>query len=1027
MKTGLIAVFLSAWLAAILVPGSGRSDAIREAAVSVFHEVVFPEKTEGTVGGEVKVIGVIPTFLMVQDRGGLMQLVKVVIENGRQQPMAGTVLVERPDGRKWESPLELLPGRQESMVMVPDLREKAPMVLELRIGNAEPLRLNFNWAPARQWTVYLTQLSHFDIGYTAPQDVVMGLHDQYLDKVIEFYHRTRDWPADAQYRWTADGNLAIQHYLASHPEREADLKEMMQNGHLEVNAKLAHLCPSTAGWEMLAREVYYSKRDLELRFGVDVPTAILTDVPGLTWGDATVLAGAGVKYFLHHPNLTGRGADVVRAQDFPRAHYWQGPGGAILLTWRSRDSYVEGRFFIEGIADTAKKFPELLQGWEKDKYPYDIVHLTRSGLDPKTKFDDNSPPRFEICETVKAWNEHFAFPHIKTAIPRMFFEELERKYGQELPTYAGDMPDWWADGTLSNAKEEGISRDLHHRLSELEFWSAAARMIVPGYQYPVEPINVAHLDNYLFDEHTWGAMVPFMPDEEKIWKKKSGDLFRGRAIAMQPRKETLNELARQVAGDAGRSRLVVFNPLGWSRSETAEVKLGNDGDRPDAVTLRDLATGEIFPGELSVKRLGSERSALFSLRDVPALGYRSYEILNDVADQEDVVAGLARPEVGRGKPRPYTEFATAKENTLENQFFVLGFDLKKGGLRSLRDNRLNRELLDGNAPYALGQLIHRRQGPLDQYDLKTAALAVSVRFRTGPLTATAKVSYFLPTAPYTEIETVFTLCRDNPIIDVTVSLRHYHSGIGANKYVAFPFAVPDPEISLDIPWAVMRPGLDQLPGHANYYSVSHWVRLQSKSGGFGIAWSTREGPIVEFGAMTKIASFMNTRLNRPGIYDNLPPKPIIYSEIMHNFENTNYHLEQNGSADWHYRIAPYGNETPWEETARSGWELAQPLTSVMTQGNGGPLPASSSFVLVQPARVYLVTMKQAEDGRGLILRLYESSGQPATVSVNFPGRPILRATLTDIVERDQKDLAVKDGKLDLEVGPFSVTTVRVEF
>jgi len=91
------------------------------------------------------------------------------------------------------------------------------------------------------------------------------------------------------------------------------------------------------------------------------------------------------------------------------------------------------------------------------------------------------------------------------------------------------------------------------------------------------------------------------------------------------------------------------------------------------------------------------------------------------------------------------------------------------------------------------------------------------------------------------------------------------------------------------------------------------------------------------------------------------------------------------------------------------------------------LPDTASFIEVSPASAVLITLKRAEDRRGLVLRLYESSGKAIKARVAFPFSGLKSASLTDITEHDLAALPVVSGAVKLEMPPFSIRTVRVEF
>lgn len=98
---------------------------------------------------------------------------------------------------------------------------------------------------------------------------------------------------------------------------------------------------------------------------------------------------------------------------------------------------------------------------------------------------------------------------------------------------------------------------------------------------------------------------------------------------------------------------------------------------------------------------------------------------------------------------------------------------------------------------------------------------------------------------------------------------------------------------------------------------------------------------------------------------------------------------------------------------RDGYRLNHPLTI----RDGAPF---ASIATAQDPGVIVETLKPAEDGDGVIVRMYESLGRATTTALDTT-LPHARAVLTDLLERET-------GPADLtrlELGPFEIVTVRL--
>jgi len=980
---------LAVLLAAIIIPAAALAGDLESVLRKSFVRPAVPvSDTRGKIG-QARITSVYPTFFFVEDNGKLLQLARVEI-TGNGSSLA--VRAVRPGGLSYDTAV----GGGEALIKIPDLRQPGSLELQLLNSGKTVQTLKFDWKPEKLWKVYVSFVSHFDLGYTDYQDKVAEKRNKITETALGYAEQTKDWPEDSRYRWTAEAAWDIKNFLREHPEKAGELKKLAQEGRLEVCAKFSHMHAETAGYEMLFRELYYAERELEPLLGVEIVTANHTDVDGYTWGEATVLPGSGVKYLLFNPNWSYRGGNIVHDTKFPQAFFWQGPDEGKILTWRAKDSYGEAPFLNDGFQKALPKMTAWILGLEKKGYRYDAIHLTRTG--PEW---DNTIPKLEPCMTIREWDRQLAYPRLISATPKMFFSHLEKNFSEQVPVAKGDMPDWWADGVITEAKEEGLSRELHHRLPELEWLAYFARMLGIAYRYPHEEIEDAYNKNILFDEHTWGFHNPRKKEHQEIFGTKAGWLHEGYDATQKMRGQAAEALARQVAGQE--PTLVVFNPLSWTRSDVVAFD-------PEIEWLKSLKTtnfkivdaqsGAQVPIQ-AYELPNKDLVVYFIAKDVPGLGYKNYRLM----------------EAAEGTKHPIK--ATAGNNKMENDRFVLSFD-KENRLTGIKDKKLDRELLSGPA----GQFVYRKQ---DRYfsliDYKKTARAESIEFSQGPVYAQAKIKLKDPANASAALVQEVRIYDGLDWIDISNHYENYSNELCEARYFVFPFKVPDFEMWVETPYGKMRPYYDQLPDYAKFYVVSHYVELRSKSEDFSVIWSTRQAPMVELGRITKKANHL-TPIYRPGIYPWNPDKPTVYSEIMNNYQNTNFSFSQAGTADWQYRIAALNDEQS-QAAHQSGWELSSPLIPVQVDSGRGVFAPAGSFVKLSPENVMVTELKFADNGDGLIIRLYEAAGRTAKANLELPFFKVSEALLTDGVEREQSKLAIAQGKIQVELSPHQVKTIKV--
>jgi hypothetical protein len=161
---------------------------------------------------------------------------------------------------------------------------------------------------------------------------------------------------------------------------------------------------------------------------------------------------------------------------------------------------------------------------------------------------------------------------------------------------------------------------------------------------------------------------------------------------------------------------------------------------------------------------------------------------------------------------------------------------------------------------------------------------------------------------------------DIPRIDVLNRLRKPWTEEAEAYYQAFPLAAEPPTVYLDVPGAVMRPGLDQVPGSAtDWHSVQHYFAVADA------AWTTvvasPDVPLVQVNGI-------NTGLWQ----EQLPAhNGTVMSWVLNNYWFTNFPARQGGRLDYRYSIAgwPADFQTAAPQAERFARELRQPLRAVL--------------------------------------------------------------------------------------------------
>ena len=93
------------------------------------------------------------------------------------------------------------------------------------------------------------------------------------------------------------------------------------------------------------------------------------------------------------------------------------------------------------------------------------------------------------------------------------------------------------------------------------------------------------------------------------------------------------------------------------------------------------------------------------------------------------------------------------------------------------------------------------------------------------------------------------------------------------------------------------------------------------------------------------------------------------------------------------------------------------------RGGDGSLPASGSLVEIEPATLVLSALKPAEDGDGVIVRVYNIADEPVKgrVRLNAAFGKVERVNLN---EEEAEALDAREGGVELSLRPNEIVTLR---
>ena len=870
--------------------------------------------------------------------------------------------------------IKLNPGLQEIELNVPAVSEPAWRQISIEAENRTIASVSVRLKPVRKLTVYVLPHSHTDIGYTEIQTAIEKKQVNNLLEGMALAKRTAGYPAGARFVWNVEVLWAADLYLRRlNTQQQADFFAAVKSGQVVLNGIYLNELTGLCRPEELIQLFHCATQISELT-GVPIRSAMISDVPGYTWGTVTALNQAGIKYFSVAPNYFDRIGTILREWE-NKPFYWVGPDGqSKVLVWIPFQGYAMSHIFRQLSPERIGEIEDVLA---KANYPYDIAYVRWAG------HGDNAVPDPEICESVKNWNAKYAWPKLIISGTTEAFQAFENKFGNQLPLVRGDWTPYWEDGAGSSARETAMNRQSSDRLTQAETLFA---MTAPA-AFPKIEFADAWRNVLLYSEHTWGADCSISkPDSKKTqeqWEIKKSYADHADEQSRKLLKSALNVAAPSPANNGV---LEVVNTLSWPRTELATVsaELSAAGDRVTDEQGRPVPSQRLRSGEL-----------VFLAKAVPAFGAQRYIVL----------AGT-----------PHIESrARAEGATLDSGVVRAVVDEKTGGIVELTAKGLDGNFADTRGGESLNDFRYLIGDDVKNLQ-RNGLVKISVG-EAGPLVASLVIESDAPGCAKLRRELRVIAGMDfveaiNLVDKTRLNAASYHKPDGKESLnFAFPFNVPDGELQLDIPLGVMQPERDQMPGACkNWLTVGRWADVSNRER--GVTWVTLDAPLIEVGSIT--ATLLDSQTNPDVWCKHIGRTQTIYSWAMNNHWGTNYRAYQEGPVRFRFVLRPHRQSDPAENTC-----FATSFSEPLLTHAAGHQPIAS-LLKISPSDVLVSALKPSDDGKALIVRLFGASGQTRTASLDWVCAP-KAVYLSDTSEKAGQKI---NGPVS--VPGFGLVTLRVE-
>lgn len=892
--------------------------------------------------------------------------------------------------------VDLAPGLNSAEISIPEQYQDKDVKIDILCGK-EKMETTLRILPAEKWTIYLVQQTHTDIGYTKPQTEILTEHLRYIDYAIEYCEATESYPDDSRFRWTCEASWAVREWLKSRPQEQIEkFLHYVRNGQIEVTAMFFNMS-ELSGEDNY--KTFLSPIKTFREMGIPVVTAMQNDVNGVAWCLADYLSGIGVKYLTMGSN--GHRADIPF--DRPTLYKWESPSGNSLISYRSDHYNTANRWGIDKEDDKGVESGvfSYISSLKHRGYDIPLVSVQYSGY-----YTDNSPPSMREANLIRRWNDHYAWPKLRSATIREFLDRVDSEYSDNLPVYRAAYPDWWTDGFGSAARETAASRTTQSDM--LAIGGMLSMAAFEGDSYPFS--TAAEIDrineNLLFyNEHTFGAAEsirnPLCENSQVQWAEKGSYVW----DALKNTQMMYEAAAGRLQGKLYRGErptLTFFNAMARPRTELVKVYIDYElVPRDKNFSIVDEDGRKLKWQPLNSRSEGRYYAIL--AEDIPAMGYRTYELVVE----------------GGNAVNPHWK-SVSGEIEIGNEFYTLAFDGDRGGVSSIIDKETGAELIDQSCEWTAGAVIYeslegdRHQMERKVFEKYSREGLTNVRFTgisEGSIYTSVNYKGKLRGCSDAGVRVEVRLFNDVKRIEFSYSLQRLPETDPSGIYVAFPVELPDGKLYFDVPGGTVCAGENQIPRtSAGWNTVQNYVA--ARNAGSQVIVSSDEIPLFMMGEL----------LNDPYRLVHKHEKQHIYSWVMNNYWTTNFRASQEGELRWSYALTSTkdASNSAATEFGRSNRVpvYARVMPSSKTSSYVGN-PRERSFINVEAPNLTVASCWPSRfGGKSVILNIVETDGRPTELKITGVDGKLLPYSFVNVLEESVEGRA--------EVAPKGNVFVKIE-
>jgi alpha-mannosidase len=449
-----------------------------------------------------------------------------------------------------------------------------------------------------------------------------------------------------EYRFLASTPLQYEMVKESFPETFEGIRQRVREGRWEtLGGMWVEADCNLPDGESLARQMLLGTRYFEREFGTQTQVVWLPDTFGFTWALPTLMAAAGLPYFVTH-KMSWSDTNRIPHDTFR----WRGPDGSeVLAHFLCTPSLWQG----EQTTYNGTLLPSVARGaWTR----FQDRQLHKELLVAFGYGDGGGGPSIEMLEAGRRMVDLPGFPRVEMGRAGDFFKRVGQQLEgrDDVPVWDGELYLEYHRGTYTGQARQKLRNALSQRMYHAaELYAASARVLL-GTEYPHAALEEGWrliLTNQFHDILPGSAISQVYEDAELDYQRLT-------EIARQVITDGMGALAGGVELES--DALVVFNPSPYPSADYMELP-------------SSLAEGLSLPSQQT-----ADGKVLVWCEGVPANGYRAFQ---------------TQPATPSAPENPLR--VTPRE--LETPFWHIALD-DRGRLTRLYDKTARREVIPAGEP-----------------------------------------------------------------------------------------------------------------------------------------------------------------------------------------------------------------------------------------------------------------------------------------------------------------------------------------